>query len=120
MATRFVEVNRETFCKSLEDCGFVKDPESSGELVYIRQHHIDKTMYVKIFTSLPLNGGNTRANGSDAIRVCLIFKNDKTGRSGGLYKAPRVYRTGSEKAVIDRTIERARDAYREANNRLRK
>ena len=41
----------------------------------------------------------------------LIFKNDRTGRSGCLHKTSRVYRTGSEAAVIERTIERAREAY---------
>jgi hypothetical protein len=74
-------------------------------------------MFIKIYTSLPLSGGDSRGKGEDAIRVLLTFKNSKSGAAGCLYKAARVYRTGSEDAVIERTLERARDAYREANAR---
>lgn len=119
MATRYVEVDRDQFCKTLESKGFTPDTEAFGELVYIRQHHLDSTMFVKIYTSMPLKAGDTRACGKDAIRVMLIFKNTNTGRSGCLYKTPRVYRTGSANAVIDRTLERAREAYGVGNKRLK-
>lgn len=119
MNTRFVTVDREFFCKSLEDKGFALDPTATGELVYVRQHHLDSTMYVKIYTSLPINGGNSRSCGSDAIRVVLIFSNPRTQRSGGLFKAPRVYRTGSQEAVVERTLQRARQAYAFANARIK-
>lgn len=111
MATRYVEVDRTNFCKALETAGFSPDIEARGELVYVRRHHMDQTMYVKVYTSMPLRSGDARACGADAIRVLLTFKNDRTGRSGCLFKAPRVYRTGSEAAVIERTIQRAREAY---------
>lgn len=117
MNTRYVQVDRTRFCEALESKGFTPDPDARGELVYIRQHHVDPTMFVKIFTSMPLNGGDARSAGQDAIRVLLTFNNPKTGASGCLFKATRVYRTGSEEAVIERTLERARDAYREANFR---
>lgn len=112
---RYIEVDRQRFCSALEAKGFKVDEESYGELVYEFQHLKDPTMFVKIFTSLPRNSGNARAAGADAIRVVLIFKNQK--KSGGLYKAPRVYRTGTEEGVIERTLERAREAYSEANKR---
>ena len=117
MNTRYVQVDRNRFCSILESKGFTVDPAARGELVYMRQHHVDPTMYVKIFTSLPINGGDSRGKGEDAIRVLLTFSNPKTAASGCLFKASRVYRTGSEEAVIERTLERARDAYREANAR---
>jgi hypothetical protein len=117
MAARYVEVDRAKFIAALAAAGFSPDPESRGELVFIRQHHVDSTMFVKIYTSLPLAAGDARACGKDAIRVLLIFKNSQ--RSGCLHKTPRVYRTGSEQAVIERTLERARDAYRAANQRLK-
>lgn len=119
MTNQFVTVQREVFIQALEQAGFSPDPEAYGELVYMRQHHIDKTMYIKIFTSLPLAGGNTRALGADAIRVLLIFKNPNTGKSGCLFKALRVYRTGTAEKVIERAIQRARDCYRIANKRCK-
>ena len=114
---RYVEVDRTAFIEALESKGFTPDPEAYGELVYVRQHHRDPTMYVKIFTSMPLHAGDARGKGEDAIRVLLIFKNPKTNKGGCLYKAARVYRTGSQDAVIARTFERAREAYGEANKR---
>jgi hypothetical protein len=119
MATRFVEVDRSRFCEALEARGFTQDIDAQGELVYVRQHHLDKTMFVKIYTSLPQNGGDTRGVGQDAIRVLLMFKNGRTQKTGCLYKASRVYRTGSEAAVIERTLERAREAYKVGIDRVR-
>jgi hypothetical protein len=76
-------------------------------------------MWVKIFTSLPKQVGDARGCGEDAIRVLLVFENPVSKASGCLYKASRVYRTGSEQAVIERTLERARECYAEANRRFR-
>ena len=119
MSSKFVEIDRTQFCKALEDRGFTPDPDAYGELVYIRQHHIDPTMYVKIYTSMPLRSGDTRPCGEDAIRVLLIFKNKNTGHSGCLHKTSRVNRTGTVAGVIERTLERAREAYKAGNARLR-
>lgn len=112
---RYIEVDRQRFCAALEAKGFKVDEEAYGELVYEFQHRKDPTMFVKIFTSLPRNAGNARPAGADAIRVSLVFKNQK--KSGGLFRTPRVYRTGTEEGVIERTLERAREAYAEANRR---
>lgn len=116
----YIEVDRTAFCAALEEKGFVVDSEAYGELVYMRQHHRDPTMYVKIYTSMPLAAGDTRGRGEDAIRVLLVFMNPRTKKSGCLYKASRVYRTGTQAGVIERTLERAREAYGEANKRLHK
>lgn len=115
----YVQVDREVFLGALAKAGFLPDPEQRGEVAVIRQHHLDPTMYVKIFTSLPLDAGDVRAKGTDAIRVVLIFKNPRTGRSGGLWKATRVHRTGTTAGVIERTLERAREAYAEGNRRVK-
>lgn len=117
--SRYVEVDRTTFINALEAKGFTADPEARGELVYVRQHHLDPTMYVKIYTSMPLNAGDARGCGEDAIRVLLVFVNPRTNKSGCLHKTSRVYRTGSEAAVIERTLERAREAYAAGNARCR-
>ena len=119
MSRKFVEIDRNQFCTVLEDKGFVQDADAYGELVYIRQHHLDPTMFVKIYTSMPLWAGDTRPCGEDAIRVMLIFKNERTGRSGCLHKTTRVNRTGTANGVIDRTLERAREAYAAGNDRVK-
>jgi len=120
MATRFVEVDRNSFIAALEAKGFSRDQEAYGEVVYVRQHHVDPTMFVKVYTSLPQNAGDSRACGQDAIRVLLMFKNPKSGKAGCLFKSSRVYRTGSQEKVIERTFERAREAYAEANRRVKR
>jgi hypothetical protein len=119
MSERYVEVSRESFISRLEQAGFKPDPEARGELVYQRQHDLDPTMFVKIYTSLPLNGGDVRPAGADAIRVLLVFNNPRTGRSGCLFKASRVYRTGTEAGVLDRTLQRARECWADGNRRAR-
>lgn len=115
----YVKINRVRFCQALEEKGFKPDPDVVGELVYSFQHKLDPTMYVKIYTSLPLAGGNGRSAGADAIRVILIFKNERTGKSGKLYTTPRVYRSGTEEGVIERTLERAREAYQAGTVRFK-
>ncbi len=116
---RFVEVSRKAMVDAFEKAGFIGDADG-GELVFTRRHALDPSMVVKVYTSMPgYAGGDARPCGEDAIRVCLIFENARTGRSGGLYKAKRVFRTGSEAKVIERTLERARECYAEANRRHR-
>ena len=119
MPSRFIVIDRDTFCKALESKGFIVDEESTlkcHELIYRFQHLLDKTMFVKICTSLPAKRGDTRKNGTDSIKVMLIFDNGK--KSGCLYKTSRVFRTGSQEAVIERTLERAREAYKVGTQRI--
>lgn len=110
--SRYIVLDREKFVAAFVKAGFLPDTTASGgELVLTRQHHLDPTMWVKIYTTLPLGAGNGRECGTDAIRCVLVFKNEKTGKSGGLFKATRVLRTGSTEAVIERTLTRARECY---------
>ncbi len=108
MGSRYVEVSREDMVNALTKAGFTASP-LGGELMFYRVHHLDSTMMVKIYTSMPRNGGDSRACGEDAIRVVLIFSTAQ--RSGCLYKATRVFRTGTSAGVIERTLDRAREAY---------
>lgn len=120
--SRYVEVSQVAFLHALVQAGFTEYPTRAGELVYYRRHHNDPTMMVKVYTSLPRNAEEARGCGEDAIRVLLVFERpaqgERPGASGCLYKASRVYRTGSEQAVIERTLERARECYAEANKRF--
>ena len=110
--SRFIVLDRDRFVQAFLAAGFSRSwPQVGGELVLERQHHLDPTMWVKVYTTLPAEGGDGRDKGTDAIRCVLIFKNEKTGKSGGLFKATRVLRTGSTEAVIERTLTRARECY---------
>lgn len=117
----YIPVPRIIMCNTLEKCGFIPSTDDHGyELVYERRHHIDPTMYIKVFTSMDVEGGDSRRCGSDAIRVAVIFKNPRTGVVGGLYKSPRVNRCGrSAEDVVLRTIDRARSAYMFATKRAK-
>jgi hypothetical protein len=117
---RYVEVSRKALLDALFAAGFREHlGQGGGELVYSIAHKADPTMFVKVFTSLPRSAGDARGCGEDAIRVLLVFENPVSKASGCLYRASRVYRTGSETAVIERTLERARECYGEANKRHR-
>lgn len=126
MGSRYVEVSREALLGALEKAGFQRWKPHPGcfgctEIVYVRQHHLDPTMFVKVYTSISERAEDARGCGADAIRACLIFERwdaaAKRWITGGLYKASRVYRTGSEEAVVERTLERARECYGVANKR---
>lgn len=107
----YVQVSREALIGSLEEAGFkpYADSYTGSELVYAIKHHLDQTMMVKVYTSLSVGGSVARGCGEDAIRVLLVFENGKA--SGCLYRTQRVFRTGTEQGVIDRVLERAREAY---------
>ena len=92
------------------------------EEVWVFQHRKDPGLEVQVFTSIT-QGGSVRSKGADAIRVCLIYKNKakQTGtenpeaRQYDLGSECRVHRTGDIDDIVERTVERARDAYKRAN-----
>lgn len=117
--SRYVEVSREKMEAMLKGAGFEVHAQAKGhEVVYRRRHHADPTMWVKVYTSLSKDASAARGCGEDAIRVVLVFENPRTGASGCLYKCPRVYRTGSEQKVLDRLLERMREAYGAGGKRV--
>lgn len=116
----YTSIPRDFLCDALEERGFTRSADPHGEeLVYERRHHIDPTMYIKVFTSISLDGIETRRRGSDAIRIAVIFKNPRTGVVGGLYKTRRVNRVGFADQIVERTLQRAREAYAFANQRAK-
>lgn len=116
---RYVEVSREKLEAMLQGAGFERHVQARGhEVVYRRQHHADPTMWVKVYTSLSVDASVARGCGEDAIRVVLVFENPRTNASGCLYKCSRVYRTGSEQKVLDRLLERMREAYGAGGKRV--
>ena len=117
--SRFVMVSRKSMTEALEKAGFTpfQTGGRSAELGYFRCHGLDPNIQIKIYTSLPADRSVARGCGEDAIRVVAVF--DDGAKNFPICKLPRVHRTGSEAAVIERTLERAREAWRFVNLWLR-
>lgn len=65
----------------------------------------------------PVHALSVRGCGKDAIRVCAVYLGQDKSR--GLTKHRRVNRTGQLQAIVDRMMERARDAWRDVVHRPR-
>jgi hypothetical protein len=118
--SRYIEVPREALTGFLEAKGFQLDPTGRGELVYARTNHNHPHLKVKVYTSLPLVGGDVRGLGKDAIRVCAVYEPPSPARGWGIGKEPRVYRTGSVDKVLARMLERMQEAYGLCNSYAKK
>jgi hypothetical protein len=114
---RYVEVPAEAMFAFLQSKGFSRREDRSSEIVYERAHAHDSRFKVLVYTSISKYASRARSLGGDAIRVVAIFE-DST-RSYGIAKMPRVFRTGSVEKVLERTIERAREAYAVCNMKLK-
>ena len=129
MAAEFVEIPALAFEQRLLAAGFEPDLDARGnEVVYRRAHARCKHLSVKIYTTLPQRGAVARECGTDAIRVVAVFEKKPSYEgerhvSFGIFKSRPVHRSGSPKlapeariaAVLERTIERAREAYAACN-----
>lgn len=114
---RYVEVPAERMIEFLKSKGFVlARNRSRREVVYERSHDKDPGYRVVVYTSISAGNAKARKLGADAIRVCAIYED--VGRSFGVAKLPRVFRTGSVDAVLARTLERMRDAYARCTQRI--
>lgn len=121
-APRFVEVPADLFEEMLVSCGFERHVQGR-ELVYVRAHHRDPRIVVKVYTTIPANGASVRDCGEDAVRICVVFT--AGNRSSGLAKA-KVLRTAPAELehlarvqhFLDRVKTRMREAYAFANRWL--
>lgn len=113
MATRYVEVSREALEGFLVSKRFERTLQGS-EVVYVFNHLVDKNVKVKVYTSLRDGARQARGCGEDAIRVVTVFDNGT--KSFGVGKFPKVLRTGSEQAVLDRVYSRIQDAYKRGSD----
>lgn len=118
--SRFVEVPRAAFEERLVSAGFSR-VQGPGEVCYHRLHHHDPRFSVVVWTSIPIYSTSTRDCGTDAIRVLARLSWTRWGedvpRHKTIYKT-RVYRVGTAEGVLERTMERAREAYRAINQEL--
>lgn len=97
--------------------GFAERQQRGVEIVYERRHDRDPRYRVLVYTSVRRGASAARAVGKDAIRVCAIF--DDGQRSFGVAKLPRVHRTGTVDGVLERVIDRSREAYAACNQRIK-
>lgn len=108
----YIEVPAESLKGMLAAKGFT-EMVVNKEVVYERANHIDPNLKVRVYTSLAVGEEKARKCGGDAIRCCLVF--NRFGKTWGIAKAKRVYRSGKLEDVLDRTLERAREMYALAN-----
>jgi hypothetical protein len=98
---------------ALEKAGFTSS-KVGKEVVYIRAHHKESGLRVKVYTSAASGKESVKAKGKDAIRVCLTYVTPK-GKERGVAKAKRVFRTGTDSAILKRMTDRMRSMYKLAN-----
>jgi hypothetical protein len=118
MSRGFVPVPAPAIRDRLAAAGFRLLPADHGEEVYERAHDRDPRYTVKVYSSIQRGAAEVRECGEDAIRVVAIFLDGRfrfPAREVPIFKATRVHRTGSVEAVLDRMIERAREAYAACN-----
>lgn len=114
---RYVDVPAEKMIAFLQSKGFVPAlNRSRREVVYERSHARDPGYRVLVYTSIAQGNMTARKLGQDAIRVCAIYED--VGRSFGVAKLPRVFRTGSVDGVLERTYQRMREAYERCTKHL--
>lgn len=120
--SRFVEVPAEAIRARMHEAGFT-ETSFCNEVVFVRTHARCKHSHVKVYTSMSVHAGGVRAVGTDAIRVVGVFERVTPGRTKPFvrvfYKGRRVHRTGTVEGVLERLIERAREAYGAINEGLR-
>lgn len=74
------------------------------EVVYVRASQRDPNVWIKVYTSIRDGATLVRSKGSDAMRVCVVYDDGK--KSFGVGRFPKVLRTTSDEAVIERLRQR--------------
>ena len=120
MTTRFVEVPASAIRERLAGAGFRLLPAARGEEVYERAHDKDSRYSIKVYSSVQRGEEEVRGCGADAIRVVAILTIPWNEKTYPIFKSARVYRTGSVEKVLDRMMERAREAYARCNEHRKK
>jgi hypothetical protein len=114
----FVEVPADAIRQRLAAAGFHLVPEARGEEVYERAHDRDGRYTVRVYSSIQRGAEEACGCGEDAIRVVTLFADARhqwPARAIPIFKATRVHRTGSVEAVLERMVDRAREAYAACN-----
>ena len=113
----YVEVPSDRLFALLEGAGFTRGI-MGREVVFSRKHAKDDRLSVVVFTSAAEGARDARGCGEDAIRVSAAFtwlhRASGETRRKILYRA-KVLRVTSIEGVLQRTIDKAREAYQACN-----
>jgi hypothetical protein len=91
-----------------------------GEVVYAKRHEKDRRFVVSVYTTISDGSTRTRRLGEDSIKVSVfMYVDEATGRTRGVAKQARVFRTGTVEGVLERVYERMRAAYAACNDRIK-
>jgi len=117
MKATLVQVPAEAFRSRLAGAGFrLREGDPLPEEVYDRVHDRDPRYAVRVFSTVQRGEAGTRERGVDAVRVVAVFTpnpNAERPTSLPIFTGARVHRSGTVERVLDRVIERAREAYAE-------
>ncbi len=117
----YVEVPSAALFARLEEAGFTRGI-MGREVTYTRAHAKDARLSVVVYTSAAEGAQDARGCGEDAIRVVAAFtwlhRASNEQRRKNLFKA-KVLRVTSIEGVLQRTIEKAREAYAACNEFLK-
>jgi hypothetical protein len=111
----------------LTKCTFRRQVQGS-EVVYVRENDMCQAVRVKVWTTIDAKTGTIRQKGRDAIRISAAYegripldrpKSQKPSTNFGIYKTPRVNRTGEEGRILDRVYNHMREAYSFTNEWIR-
>ena len=119
MSAQFVQVPAAAIRERRVAAGFRLIDAPGGEEVYERAHDKDTRYTVKVYSSIQRGAAEARDCGTDAIRVVALYTDTRfrwPGVPEPIFKATRVHRAGSVEAVLDRMIDRAREAYAAINH----
>lgn len=115
MGSRAVAVPGDVLEAFLQGKGFARSTWRN-EVTYRREVHTCPGVWVVVYTTLSVGGGQTRGCGQDSIKVATVFERplaDPPVRVG-LGSEQRVFRTGTVEGVLARMLARMRQAYGEA------
>jgi hypothetical protein len=101
----------------MRNCGFsLEQRDHTDEAVYSREvNGTDGKIKVMVYTTVVAGAVPTvRTCGKDAIRVCAVYRSERTGTERGIIKETRTHRTGKIEDIVERMVKRMRSVYGDA------
>jgi len=105
----FITIPAAAIDEYLTSKAFRRCDDGRTERTYERAGKACPSLRIVVWSSVPPEGGVTRAVGEDAIRVALVAALDGKRRFA-LHKARRIHRTGSVEKVLARVLARVLEA----------
>lgn len=113
---KYVNLPRDRFIAMMQERGFgVAEDQRSGELVFTRRNHNNHDLVVKVYSSIPIHASVARDCGEDAIRVLACYDPPKGKGKFRKLEEYKVLRVNSVDGILERTLQRMRDAYADTN-----